>query len=232
MKRYRNEWKYLADSPVAVGLQQKIAGILTADSHTLSDGAYSVHSLYFDDVYDTCARTNISGDGVRFKYRIRFYNKNPDYLLLEKKEKYNAYCHKRTTRLSIAEYDLFMNGSADRLLWDEDLLKRDFAIDIIRKGFMPKVIINYKRYAFTEPITNVRITFDEQITASDDFDNFFRQEGILIPVIQDNSHVVEVKFDNVLPAYIRKVIQSTQLNQQAFSKYYMGRIAVNKYMNI
>jgi hypothetical protein len=125
-----------------------------------------------------------------------------------------------------------MNGSADRLLWDEDLLKRDFAIDIIRKGFMPKVIINYKRYAFTEPITNVRITFDEQITASDDFDNFFRQEGILIPVIQDNSHVVEVKFDNVLPAYIRKVIQSTQLNQQAFSKYYMGRIAVNKYMNI
>lgn len=232
MKHYRNEWKYLADEAVAAELQEKISNILIADSHTSSDGAYYVHSLYFDDVYDTCARMNISGDGIRFKYRLRFYNNNPDYLLLEKKEKYNAYCHKRTTRLSMAEYELLMNGSVDCLLWDDDLLKRDFAIDIIRKGFMPKVIINYKRYAFTEPTTNIRITFDEQITASDDFNDFLGKRGIPIPVVHGNSRVVEVKFDSVLPAYIRNVIQSTKLNQQAFSKYYMGRIAINKYMNI
>ena len=119
------------------------------------------------------------------------------------------------------------------VFWNTDkVLLKEFCIDIASKGFRPKVIINYEREAFVEPINNIRITLDYNISASDKFESFLNGNYMRIPILEKEKHVLEVKFDEVLPSYVKAVLQANVLLQRSFSKYYLGRIAVqehNKY---
>ncbi len=232
MKQYRSEWKYVSHTSVLSQVKSRISSVMDLDPHSGKKDCYSVHSLYFDDPRNTCARENIAGEGQRFKYRIRYYDRFNGFLMLEKKEKKNSFCHKRSCRIGLEEYHALLNGDPGDLLYNggSDLL-REFSIDIISKGFMPKAIINYEREAFVEPISNVRITFDSDVTSSDLFDDFLKQ-GFGVPVLPDKQQILEVKFDEILPSYIRKIIEEQPLTQQSFSKYYMGRMTLQDFYRI
>ena len=66
-------------------------------------------------------------------------------------------CRKKTAVLNNAQYRRIVEGNAQDLFWStEDPVIRQFCIDIMTKGFAPKVIVDYERIAFVEPITNVR----------------------------------------------------------------------------
>ena len=91
------------------------------------------------------------------------------------------------------------------------------------KNFMPKVIIEYERVAFIEPITNVRITLDQNISAAYDFDNFLNGDYQKFPLQEKDQSVLEVKFDYILPSSIKKLVCSYLFKQTSFSKYYIGR---------
>ena len=91
----------------------------------------------------------------------------------------------------------------------------------------PKVIISYERSAFVHPTGNVRITFDRNIMASRVCDDFFEERvSGLVPVLPVGMHVLEVKYDEILPDVIAKQLEIGNLRQTAFSKYYLGRLAV------
>lgn len=231
IRRYRTEWKYSAKETELISVREKLSSILSHDRFSNEAGKYFVHSMYFDDIDDTCARKNVAGDGRRFKYRLRYYNNSPSFLLLEKKEKNNAFCYKRSSLIDKETYRSLMAGNVDKLLWSDKQVLKEFAHDVLTRGFMPKVIISYQREAFVEPISNVRITFDSHIVASDDFYHFF-DNFHSTPIINDKQIVLEVKFDYVLPAYISEIIQSKQINHQSFSKYFMGRLAIQKNFNL
>lgn len=203
--------------------------ILEHDIYAESNGKYEIHSLYFDDYKDTSARENVAGEGRRFKYRIRYYGNNSQELWLEKKEKLNSYCHKRKCKLSSEEYRQILDGNAMEVFWNTNKkLLREFCIDIVTKRFLPRVIIDYEREAFVELITNVRITLDYNITASDEIENFLTRDYLKIPLLEKKKHVLEVKFDDILPSHIKQILQSNVLIQRSFSKYYLGRIAVQE----
>lgn len=203
--------------------------VLKYDPYAGVNGKYVIHSLYFDDYKDTCARENVNGDGRRFKYRIRYYNDESNKLYLEKKEKQYGYCYKRKCIVLPDEYKLIMNGKTTDVFWNtENPLLKEFCIDIMTKRFGPKVVINYEREALIEEIFNIRITFDYNITASDEFDHFLDGDYLKIPILEKGMHVLEVKFDELFPSYIRLILQSNALQQQSFSKYYLGRIAIQE----
>lgn len=185
--------------------------------------------MYFDDYKDSCARENVAGEGKRFKYRIRYYGSNSDKLWLEKKEKLNSYCHKRQCAVSTEEYRSIIEGRALDVFWNtKEKLLKEFCIDIVTKRFVPRIIIDYEREAFVEIIANVRITLDYNISASDEIEEFLSGNYMKIPVLEKKKHVLEVKFDDVLPSHIKRVLQSNVLGQRSFSKYYLGRIAVQE----
>ncbi len=229
IKNYRSEWKYCEKEADLLAIKQRLSAILDRDPHAGENGRYSIHSLYFDDYKNTCARENVAGEGKRFKWRIRYYSNNSSKIWLEKKIKQNSYCHKRQCLLSIKEYQAIVDGRAMDVYWEtqENLLK-EFCIDIATKGFSPKVIIEYEREAFVEIISNVRITLDNNISASDEIDRFLCGDYFRIPILENHKHILEVKFDDVLPSYIRAVLQSSVLIQQSFSKYYLGRVAIQE----
>ena len=122
-----------------------------------------------------------------------------------------------------------INGETWEVFWNtEEQLLKEFCVDIITRRFLPRVIINYEREAFVEAISNIRITMDYNISASDEVERFLEGDYLKIPVLEKKKHVLEVKFDDVLPSYVKAVHLSNILEQQSFSKYYLGRIAIQE----
>ena len=123
-----------------------------------------------------------------------------------------------------------MSGDVSDLFWETDQpLERQFCIEIMNRCFTPKIIVNYERIAFVEETTNVRITFDKNISVSDDFDHFLSGGYLSIPIQPLDEHVLEVKFDEILPGYMKNILTKQELIQSAFSKYYLGRMTLQNY---
>lgn len=230
MKQYRNEWKYTIHEKDIQILFERLDAVLEKDRNAGEDGYYSVHSIYFDDYTNTCAKENEAGVSERFKYRIRYYGTDNRKLRLERKEKTQGRCHKETAWITEDTCRKLMSGDVSDLFWETDHpLVRQFCVDIMNRYFTPKIIVNYERIAFTEIMTNVRITFDKNISVSDDFEHFLSGGYLRIPLQPVDEHVLEVKFDEVLPGYIKNILTKQELIQSAFSKYYLGRMTLQNY---
>lgn len=224
-KKYRTEWKYRCDEWQLSSLEERLKVMMNLDSHTPSEGYYTIHSLYFDDIKDSFAQENDAGIAKRHKYRIRYYGSRPEMLRLERKEKYNGRCHKASAPVSIEEYADILNGNFSEVFWntDSDLMRR-FCAESMAKGITPKAIVRYQRTAYTDEILNIRITFDRRISVSDEVDQFLTGGYHSIPVQDFDEHVLEVKFDDILPSHLKHVLTLNDLTQTTFSKYYNGRI--------
>ncbi len=209
-------------------LSSRIKSLLEPDVHGDEEGKYAIHSLYFDDYRDTCARDNEAGVAKRFKYRIRYYGNGSDTLFLERKEKTYGRCHKSSCRITPEEYEAFCSGDVSDLLYDSEPLKQRFALDVLNRRFSPKTIIDYERYAYIEPVTNIRVTFDTNIFASYSTEEFREGGYTVIPLQQKNRHILEVKFDEILPGHIKNMIASNEFQQTTFSKYYLGRLSLEE----
>ena len=177
--RYRDEWKYLLDSERYTLLYERLRQVLEQDEHSRPDGAYTVHSLYFDDLTDSCARENEAGNEPRMKYRIRCYESGQTGMFLERKEKICGKCRKLSCRLTPDEYDAIIGGEAASIFWNttEPLLKQ-FCLLIMNRGFAPKLVLNYERAALLEPAANIRITFDSAASVTDYAYGFPIEEGV------------------------------------------------------
>lgn len=224
MKKYRNEWKFCCQDAQIKAIEQRLSAILDKDLHAEEDGKYRIHSLYFDDYRDSCMLDNDAGVSERYKYRIRYYGEDVQSLKLERKEKKNGGCYKAACRLSLEEYKKILNNQVEELLWETQKpeLKR-FCVEIMTRMFRPKVIIDYERSAFVEPITNVRVTLDENVSVSNEIEHFLDGDYLKTPIQKMHQHVLEVKFDYILPGYIKNIVEDNSLLQTSFSKYYLGR---------
>ena len=227
--KYRNEWKYICEDGDLNLIENKLSKVLRLDPHANEDGKYRIHSLYFDDAQNTCMYDNDAGLGKRFKYRIRYYNDDNSVFFLERKEKFNGLCRKESCKLTREQFENIINNNISEVFWSTDnkTLKK-FCIDVQTKLFKPKVIIDYERTAYVEPITNVRITFDRNISCSLELDKFLTEDYVHYPLQDKDKHVLEIKFDDILPGYVRQSVQQKRLVQTTFSKYYLSRAIVER----
>ena len=197
----------------------------------LKVGRYLIHSLYFDDYQDTTIRASDAGISKRFKWRIRYYGNDLSYIVLEKKEKLEGRCYKKSCKITIDEYNEIINGNPyDIAFTTEKKLMKELALDMLIHGYTPKVIVDYERIAYVEEITNVRITFDMKISASYELDRFLDGDYQSFYFLPDGMNLLEVKFDNILPSYIKKIVESYNYEQTSFSKNYYGRRIIDCYM--
>lgn len=229
MKLYRNEWKYRVQETDLAVIENKVAAVMDLDFHSGQSGNYEIHSLYFDDYKDTCARENEAGISRRFKYRIRYYGKESDILKLERKEKMDGRCHKESVIITKDICSKILEGRIDELYWETDnsLLKK-FYVHMMTGLFEPKIIIDYERAAYVEEIANVRVTLDKNISVSDSVEEFLTGDYLRYPIQKKDEHVLEVKFDDILPGYIKSIVSNKNLQQSSFSKYYLGRLKLQE----
>ena len=99
---FRHEWKHQIGYSDLMALRSRLAAVMSRDIHS-SHGHYEIRSLYFDDLTDRALREKLDGVNRREKFRIRYYNGDPSFILLEKKSKINGLCAKEQAELTARE---------------------------------------------------------------------------------------------------------------------------------
>ena len=218
--RYRNEIKYIITKNQAKILMQRLKLVMELDSNTIDD-SYLIRSLYFDDINSTSYYEKLDGVLFRKKYRIRLYNGDDKFIRLECKHKHNNMTAKEQALINRDICDKIINGSYD--IETEDEVLKKFLIDIKTKHLIPSVIVDYRRVAYTYPISTVRVTFDFNIRSGRYNYNLYDNDDSKEEVMEDNLVVLEVKFDEVLPLQIANVIETIPSYRQAVSKFALCR---------
>lgn len=222
-QKYRHEYKYVSDAMQNAVLKVRAQGILQKDSHAGEDGAYRIRSLYFDDLDDKCYYENESGIGERDKYRIRIYNCDSSRITLEKKSKNRGMTLKTSCRISEEICRKLMSGQAIIVTEEMPEKQKGLLREMQHKNMRPVVIVEYVRYPFVCANGNVRITFDEAISSSNDIAGFLKPDIGFRPIMEKGKGILEVKWDEFIPDYIKKQMQLDSLQWSSFSKYYLCR---------
>lgn len=220
--KYRNEIKYICTEQQLRLIEQRIRPICKSDAHVNANGTYTVRSVYFDDYGDSCYYENESGVNHREKFRIRIYDGDVSYITLECKNKLNGKNHKFSCRLTGEQCQSILQGTYELEEGAPSLLQKLFAESRTRQ-MRPKVIVEYERTPFVYEAGNVRITFDRNISGSGKVLDFMNQNIHAFPVMERGQHILEVKYDEFLPDFIKSQMQIGNLQQTAFSKYYICR---------
>ena len=221
--KYRHELKFVVNDLLIQQLKGRLLPIMRPDVHQ-EDGRYTITSLYYDDLYDTCMGENVNGTDRRYKYRVRIYNHSNETIKLEKKIKYRGMTRKESVSLTPEECSLFMQGTITFPNGNMEELRQKLYSEMLISGMKPKVIVEYDRTALTYPVGNVRITFDENIRSSRDASSLFDESAFRNPAILPSGyHIFEVKYDELLPEYISDVISIGMLKKTTNSKYYLAR---------
>lgn len=221
---YRHELKFLMNKKTAEILKYRLSLLLPFDEFALeNDGSYYIRSLYFDDIYDTAYYEKIDGIEEREKYRIRFYNFDISYITIELKGKKGNVGYKLQDQINYKEYYYIINQDYDKIVIEDRKVLERFILDCKRKNLVPSIIVDYERTAYTYPISDVRLTFDSSI-ASGKYDcDFFNKDMMLYDALEKDSLILEVKYNEFLPDFIKEVIQSVPMTRISMSKFALCR---------
>lgn len=220
---YRHEYKYIISSSQLILLKSRISGIMQLDRHTDTQGKYNIRSLYFDDYYNRCYYENENGTEPREKFRIRIYNKSADVISLECKRKEHDKTHKLSTRISLEQCNQLINCNKILINDAQSALLNRMLIDIQSKMLHPVVIVEYDRIPYVYKNGNVRVTFDMNISCSDDLSGLLNNDLHKRPIMPAGMHLMEVKFDEFLPDFIYSSLNLNQLQRTTYSKFYLSR---------
>ena len=224
--QYRVEKKYLVSDLDLARLQKLLEPVMRPDAHQIGN-CYEIRSVYFDDYLDRCMDENDAGVDNRQKFRVRTYGAEGTPIHMEIKGKYRGYTRKEACDLTMEEFSDILDGGHQLTFGDRKPLNQ-LLLHMRCSKMTPKVLIVYERTAFVHPTGNVRITFDRNIMASRNCDALFEERvSGLIPILPAGMHVLEVKYDELLPDMIARQLELGKLRQTAFSKYYLGRLALD-----
>lgn len=223
--QYRHEYKY----PLTLGQirieEARIRGIMDKDSHAGKAGFYNIRSLYFDDYDNSCFMENENGTDNREKYRIRIYNKNPERISLEVKQKVMGRTAKRSCLISKEQCRQLMEGKIPADAGGGQQVLNKLALRMAVRLMRPAVIVDYDRipYVYRMRDANVRVTFDCNLMSVRDVYSFLDERVCGRGVMPEGKALMEVKFDSFLPDEIYALLQLEGLSASTFSKYYLCR---------
>jgi len=221
---YRHEYKYLVSEADLTLLRARILPLMRRDVHQLRSDGYRVRSVYFDDIDDRFLRENLEGLDSRIKYRIRAYDLDERYICLETKYKRNNLSKKEQCVVSRGVCDDLLSGRFPSPSGGQPKPLRRLCLEAAASALRPAAVVEYFREAFVLRAGNVRVTFDRNIASSAHIGRFFDAGCPMTPALPANTHILEVKYDELIPDYLVQAMDLGDLMQTPFSKYVYGRL--------
>ena len=224
----RYEYKYLLRRELARGITTFLSQHLELDEYCLEreNQNYTVRSIYYDNPGFKCFHEKLDGQKYREKFRIRTYNKPVTApIFLEDKKKNGSFYEKHRAELSDDTMrmidDPHFNANEERSIPEKDksLIDR-FLFHLRGKAYFPSALVAYEREAYVEPGgNNIRVTLDKNLRAVlfPDLDQIYEEERL--EYILYNWIILEVKFSQLLPRWLKRLVSLFNLNRQACSKY-------------
>ena len=216
MKKYRHELKFIISSSQAKILKHRLSMMMEIDENAFyKDNTYLVRSLYFDSPDNSAYYDKINGVEKRKKYRLRIYNLDDRVIRLERKEKKGNLVNKKIIEVSKNDCENIMNGN---YISNDDNL-REFINDMKIKHLSPCVLVDYKRLAFTYPIEDTRVTFDENVSSGRFNYNLFSKDVLMYDILGLNEVILEVKFNKSIPSHLARILETIPALRVAISKF-------------
>ena len=220
LDKYRHENKFIISYAQKTVIENSIRGVLKQDRHLVGD-SYNIRSIYFDDYVHSCFYENENGVDPREKFRIRIYDTNGDFIRLELKKKQSLMTQKLQCTLTKDQTWCILKGEPLENFGELPPLLRKFEMQRMCRMLRPDVIVEYDRIPYVHELGNVRITFDMNLSYSNDFEYFFYKNIVKRPIMMPDMLILEVKYDEYLPDYIESLICTETEQRISFSKYYM-----------
>lgn len=221
---YRHEYKHAINLLDYHTLRQRIRAVASPDLNVGEDGRYHIRSLYFDNVDDKALREKLYGLPNREKFRIRIYNRDSNFIRLEKKSKAYGLCNKQSATITKEQAEQILEGDAEWMQYLGNALLTEFYGKIGYQLLRPKTIVDYWREPYIYPFGNVRITFDCDVRTGIYSTGLFDKDLPTFSTGEPGVLLLEVKYDEFFPDIIRDLIQTNTRRTEAFSKYAISRI--------
>ena len=214
MNKFRKELKYNITNKDFYILQHNLTNLIKKDSNCKGD-YYTISSIYFDDYKNTSYNQVKNGISNRWKYRIRFYNYDDSFIKLEKKHKINGLTNKTCV---VIDRQILNNILNNKIKVEEknDKLLNEFIVKIKKDLLRPIICIEYDRIPFIYKLGNVRITLDYNIRYTNKYKDLFNSEK---RVYYLKNKILEVKYNELIPDFIRYRLELNHLEQVSFSKF-------------
>ena len=220
---YRVEDKYIPSPEKMAELEHRVRLVLPLDPHIGGKGFYTISSLYFDDINNKALHEKLGGIRDREKYRIRIYNVQDTTIHFEKKIKYRDYIAKVKVPLTRELTDELIAGRYDGLYQPDKPLLMELYQQMKYQLLRPKVIVDYVREPYVCHNGNVRITFDKELRTGLHSTDLFNKDLQPVRAMENGLMILEVKYDEYIPEYIRAALQLEGLVRQSASKYVICR---------
>lgn len=219
----RHELKYFINPAELEALRARLQPVMDLDRHCRNGEPYVIRSLYLDDIDNSAYYDKVAGVMSRDKYRIRIYRYSDQEIFLERKRKLGDLIQKSSVQITRRLCEQIISGDPRGLQSASSPLLQDVFVQMRTRLLRPAVIVDYVREAYTYPAENVRITFDMNLRSGLHSFDLFNAEIPTVCPLDQNTQILEVKFDNYLPDHVRGLIAGIQADRSAVSKYVLCR---------
>ena len=96
--------------------------------------------------------------------------------------------------------------------------------DFSKDHFSPVILIDYLREAYNYDINNIRINFDREVKKSElELEDIASKNIDMERVFNNNKIILEIKYNENLPGWIKNLLQLPRFERCAISKYTLSR---------
>ena len=222
----RHELKFYISQSEYYLLSHALDRVLDRDPNGSEEAnEYHIRSLYFDTFNNSALLDKLNGVRDRDKYRIRIYNLSDRLIRMECKTKVGSLISKRSIAIPRLLTEQLIAGDPTGLERTRSGLLQDVFREMTLHLLHPVVIVDYVREAYLHPAEEVRITFDKQLHTGLNSVDLFEPELPTISPFDHGEIILEVKYNQSLPPYIRDLLCTYVHNAQnsAISKYCICR---------
>jgi SPX domain protein involved in polyphosphate accumulation len=227
----RFEVKYFIPNELIPKVREYIQPFAEVDPYTLKskNKRYKVRSIYYDTPDLDFYYAKIEGLKIRKKLRIRGYNLQKSFAFLEIKRKYVNNVVKERCRLPFSFIGKIVTDQDTTSIepykkdYNTRLVSGKFLNILANSGLEPTVMVVYEREAYVGTEDNrLRVTIDSnvRIRSKPELDDLF--DGAPSKVFPGDISIFELKFDNFMPDWMRRLPLKLGIRKEPISKYCLG----------
>jgi len=230
----RFELKYIVDERCAAGIRDFVQSYLEPDEFADPNqgNSYRISSLYVDNSELFLYRQTVVGKKNRFKLRIRFYDDNPSGpAFLEIKRRVTDVILKQREKVTREGVLQLLGGKSPDRSWvmakNGDAMAGKALLNFCELsdslGAGGAIYVSYQREAYVSPNSNsIRVTFDRQLLGS------LYEQGTPLSLPTQGARprtgngdkvILELKFTDRFPGWMRELSQAFNLNRTSVPKY-------------
>jgi SPX domain protein involved in polyphosphate accumulation len=191
---------------------------------------YTVKTIYMDTPDLKYYYEKLDGLKVRKKLRIRAYGHEHTSAFLEIKRRYTDIVVKERVKYSYEHLRSLLEDNGSHLSGDythqSDKVSRvaaKFLFYILKNRLSPTLLVIYDREAYFHqlaPYQRATIDTDIQYYLYPNIDDLFHGTGVVF--LRQPAGILELKFNDFMPKWMRRLESEFDLRQESFSKYSFG----------